>query len=148
MKIIAVEKIDITSLIESRIIESAEISKQRTEKRSERIEKLTPYIAQALFGMVDIHNKLVKIGSDKKFLNCGIIEDKAGFVNEVINNKRNWKEPRGTEMYTNVTFEYSSLLIWLSDNYGCMRYTSNPIYQIYGYNEVEDFLNKLIKQVF
>ena len=148
MKIIAVEKIDITSLIESRIIESVEIRKQRTEKRNERIEKLTPYIAQALFGMVDIHNKLVEIGSDKKFLNCGIIEDKAGFVNKVINDKCNWQEPRGTAMYTNVTFEYSSLLIWLSDNYGCMRYTSNPIYQIYGYNEVEDFLNKLIKQVF
>jgi len=148
MKIIAVEKIDITSLIESRIVESAKINKQRTEERNKRIEKLTPYIAQCLYGMVDIHNKLIEIDSNKKFLNIGIIEDKASFVNGVINNENNWKEPIGTEMFTNVSFKYSKLFIWLSDNYCCMTYTSNPIYQIYDSFDAEDFLNKLIKQVF
>jgi len=146
MKIIAVEKLDITSLIESKIKQVAENNLAIQEKRNQRIEKLTPYIAQALFGMVDIHNKLIEIGSDKKvFKTPYLIQDKVSFVNSLINTESFWKDAKGT---TNVSFQVSSLLIWLSDNVNCMRYTTNPIYQVYGAYDIEEFLRVQIDKYF
>lgn len=148
--IIAVQKIDITSLLNNRILEVEQRNKEQNYIKQERIEKLTPYIAQAMFGMVEIHNKLVELKSDKKFLNREHIEDAHEFVNTFINNTTNWninKYEIGSPYYKNVNFKFASLNIWLNDNYGAMRYTRNPIYQIYGAYDVEEFLADLIKKV-
>ena len=62
-KIIAVEKIDLSSFLEQKTKEVNAYHLAQIEKRKERIVKLTPYIAQALFGMVEVHNHLIKNNS-------------------------------------------------------------------------------------
>lgn len=154
-KIIAVEKIDLSSFLEQKTKEVNAYHLAQIEKRKERIVKLTPYIAQALFGMVEVHNHLIKNNSKITIFNNGFIEDIHSFVNDQINKESNWNfyEDISKKHYTNVSFKYSSLYIWLSDNYGSMKYTSNGIYQMivtdkgsvyYPYN-VEEFLKKLIE---
>ena len=154
-KIIAVEKIDLSSFLEQRTKEVNAYHLAQIEKRKERIVKLTPYIAQALFGMVEVHNHLIKNNSKITIFNNGFIEDIHSFVNDQINKESNWNfyEDISKKHYRNVSFKCSSLFIWLSTNYGSMKYTSNRIYQMiltaegrvyYPYN-VEEFLKKLIE---
>jgi hypothetical protein len=147
--IITVQQIDITSLINSRVVEVEQRDKKQHELRQARIEQLTPYIAQALFGVVEIHNKLVELNRPRKFFNMGHIEDAHEFVNKCINNTPNWGHVAdiGSPYYTNVTFKFATINIWLSGNFGCMRYSTNPTYQIYGNYDVSDFLNDIIKKV-
>lgn len=151
--IIAVEKINISSLIEDRVNSVSNRNTERMKTREKRIEKLTPYIAQALFGMVEIHNQLVMNNSNTTLFYIGIIENANEFVNEQINKQTNWGEINAiqTEYYTNVNFKISCLNIWLSDNFGCMRYTNNPIYQIHSgvaFHNVEGFLSHIINSQF
>ncbi len=149
--IIAVEKIDITSLMNNKIVEVEKRNESRIKEREGRIKKLTPYIAQALFGMVEIHNKLVEINSKTRIFNLPSIEDAHTFVNDFINNDASWNHKEvyiQNESYKNVSFKVGCLNIWLSDNYGCMQYTKNPIYQIYGSYDVESFLKENINKWF
>lgn len=149
--IIAVERIDITSLINNKIAQVEKRNEVRTKERDERIKKLTPFIAQALFGMVEIHNKLIETNSKTKMFNLPIIEDAHSFVNDFINNDANWNHKDvfvQNESYKNVSFKLGVLNIWLSDNYGCMNYTTNPIYQIYGSYDVESFLKETVNKWF
>jgi hypothetical protein len=149
--IIAVEKIDITSLMDNRILEVGSRNEKRVKEREDRIKILTPYIAQALFGMVEIHNKLVQIESNRRIFNLRTIEDAHTFVNDFVNNDANWNHKEvhiQNESYKNVSFKLASLHIWLSDNYGYMNYTKNPVYQIYGSYDVEGFLKSLIQELF
>ena len=149
--IIAVEKINITSLMNNRILEVDNRNEKRVKEREDRIKILTPYIAQALFGMVEIHNKLIEIESNYRVFNLPTIEDAHTFVNDAINKDANWNHRElhiQNESYKNVTFKLASLNIWLSDNYGCMNYTKNPVYQIYGSYDVKGFLEKQVRKVF
>lgn len=147
--IIAVEKIDISSLIEDRVRSVSNRDAERISIREKRIERLTPYIAQALFGMVEIHNQLVTNNSGSRLFNVEIIENANEFVNEQINKETNWGviAPIESDRYTNVNFKISCLSIWLSDNLGGAIYTHNPVYQIYTESrvlDVEGFLKYLI----
>ena len=149
MKIIAVEKIDLTTLLNNRVKEISSRNKQREKIRKQRVLKLSPYIAQVLFGMVEIHNKLIEEGKGRSMFNRGIIEDANDYVNKFLNSSFQWNElPISNENYTNVVYKFGELQIWLSDNIGCMKYNNNPIYQIYGSYDVKDFLNKLILKHF
>jgi hypothetical protein len=149
--IIAVEKINITSLMNNKIKEVEKRNKIRIKEREERIKKLTPYIAQYLFGMVEIHNKAIELNKKNKPFNLPKIEDAHDFVNGYINNEPNWNNKEvfiQNESYRNVTYKFGNFHIWLSDNYGCMNYTKNPIYQIYGSYDVESFLKQEINKYF
>jgi hypothetical protein len=145
-QVMIVGKIDLTHLLNARVEEVNKRDSLQTKLRQTNVDILTPYIAQCLYGMAEIHNELEKQGK-KTFLNSAFIEDIDKFVNDFINNESNWKFENDISSvnYTDVTYRFFDLTIWLNSNNSCMIYTKNPIYQIYGAYDVRDFLNNLIK---
>lgn len=127
MNIIVVDKINIDGLVEKTIKDKEKEQLLLDNLIESRKNILAPYVGQALYAFVEAHNDLLK-HNVKFFSDYDYICDATKFVNDILQNKDNWKI-KTSEYGIGVAFLKYKVYFWLSDNPGGMRYNLNPVYQ-------------------